>query len=147
MDRAGQDPPFAMLDALDQFFAPGMQALDLRARRGEVLASNIANADTPGYKARDFDFAAELRSAMSGKEAEHGSLALQRTSPRHLNGVAQAFGAPDLQYRVPVQASIDGNTVEMDTERGEFSDNALRYQADITFLTGQVKLLQAAISA
>ena len=139
--------PIAMLNGLDQFLAPGTQALDLRARRSEVLASNIANADTPGYNARDFDFTAALRSAMSGKPAAGGALTLQRTSPQHLPASASPTGASDLQYRIPVQSSIDGNTVEMDTELGQFSDNALRYQADITFLTSQIRTLQAAISA
>jgi len=136
-----------MLNALDQFLAPGTHALDLRARRSEVLASNIANADTPGYKARDFDFASALRTAMNGTQAAGGALALQRTSPLHLQASASPTGAPDLKYRTPVQSSIDGNTVEMDTELGQFSDNALRYQADITFLTSQIKTLQAAVTA
>jgi flagellar basal-body rod protein FlgB len=135
----------AMLNALDQFFAPGMQALDLRARRGEVLASNIANADTPGYKARDFDFATALRGAMSAAPSG-GGLTLSRTSQRHLQSSAAPAGAPALSYRIPVQASIDGNTVEMDTELGHFSDNALRYQADLTFMTDKLKLLQSALS-
>ncbi len=131
-----------MLNGLDQFLAPQLHVLDLRARRSEVLASNIANADTPHYKARDFDFAEALREARSGR----GDLALVRTASRHLFQ-PHAFGAAsDLKYRVPVQASIDGNTVEMDTELAQFSDNALRMQADITFLSHRLRSLQIAIT-
>jgi len=131
-----------MLNGLDRFLAPRLNALDVRVQRSEVLASNIANADTPNYKARDFDFVAALRGAQAGK----GDLGLLRTSARHL-AQAQASALPvNLQYRVPVQASIDGNTVEMDTELAQFSDNALRMQADITFLNGRLRSLQTAIS-
>jgi flagellar basal-body rod protein FlgB len=136
-----------MLNGLDQFLAARTQALDLRARRSEILASNIANADTPGYKARDFDFASQLRAAMSGAEAEHSRLAMQTSSLRHIEGSPAASAAVDLKYRTPVQSSIDGNTVEMDSELAQFSDNALRYQADITFLSSQIRLLQIAVAA
>jgi len=136
-----------MLNGLDQFLAAGAQALDLRARRSEVLASNIANADTPGYKARDFDFAAQLRAAMGGADTGHGAIAMQRTSPRHLGGSPSASPAVDLKYRVPAQSSIDGNTVETETELAQFSDNALHYQADIAFLSSQIRMLQAAVAA
>ncbi|MCC7549033.1 MAG: flagellar basal body rod protein FlgB [Burkholderiales bacterium] len=131
-----------MLDGLDGFLARHLHALDVRARRSEVLASNIANADTPNYKARDFDFAAALRGAQAGR----GELALMRTSARHLSQPHASAAAVDLQYRVPVQASIDGNTVEMDTELAQFSDNALRMQADITFLSSRVRSMQIAIN-
>ena len=132
-----------MLNGLDRFLAPQLHALDVRARRSEVLASNIANADTPHYKARDFDFAQALRDAGAGR----GGLGLTRTSSRHLSQPHFLAGASmDLKYRVPVQASIDGNTVEMDTELAQFSDNALRMQADITFLSNRLRSLQIAIT-
>jgi len=136
-----------MLNGLDSYFAARTQALDLRARRSEILASNIANADTPGYKARDLDFAAQLNAALSRGDAQHAGIAMQRTSARHLGAVPQVSPAVDLKYRIPVQSSIDGNTVEMDSELAQFSDNALRYQADITFLSSQIRWLQAAVAA
>ncbi len=131
-----------MLNGLDRFLAPRLQALDVRARRSEVLASNIANADTPNFKARDFDFAQALRGAQAGRS----DLALTRTSARHLSQPHAASATVELKYRIPVQASIDGNTVETDTELAHFSDNALRMQADITFLSSRLRGLHSAIT-
>ena len=130
-----------MLNGIDAYLAGPLQALNLRAYRTEVLASNIANADTPNYKARDFDFAAALSGAIGARER----VALARTSARHLGGAAGHAPAAALQYRVPVQPSIDGNTVEMDTELSQFSDNALRMQADLTFMSARLRDLQTAI--
>jgi len=130
-----------MLNGIDAHLAGPLQALNLRAYRTEVLASNIANADTPNYKARDFDFAAALSGAIGTRER----VALARTSARHLGGATAPTPAAALQYRVPVQPSIDGNTVEMDTELAQFSDNALRMQADLTFMSARLRELQTAI--
>ena len=135
-----------MLNGIDQYFAGQMQALGLRAKRSEVLASNIANADTPQYKARDFDFASAFRSAMHGARGSQGALDVERTSPAHLRGGSGRGPDVDLKYRIPVQSSIDGNTVELDTELGQFTDNAIRYQADLTFASGKIRLLQIAIT-
>src|SRR5215470_3336868 len=101
-----------MQNGIDAYLAGPLQALDLRAYRTEVLASNIANADTPNFKARDFDFASALRGAMGARDR----ISLARTSAQHLGSSGQRAGMPATQYRVPVQPSIDGNTVEMDTE-------------------------------
>jgi flagellar basal-body rod protein FlgB len=116
-----------MLDRIDNEFSFVRDALQLRAKRQEVLASNIANADTPHYKARDFDFKTALAHAMGGKS---GDLALTRTSPAHLPGdkAAGSVGGVPLLYRSVVQPSIDGNTVDMDLERGAFAENAIHYQ-------------------
>jgi flagellar basal-body rod protein FlgB len=130
-----------MLNGIDAHLAGPLQALNLRAQRSEVLASNIANADTPNYKARDFDFAAALRGAVGTAQR----VALARTSVRHLPGSAAGAAGPALQYRVPVQPSIDGNTVEMDTELAQFSDNALRMQADLAFMSDRIRGLTTAI--
>jgi flagellar basal-body rod protein FlgB len=130
-----------MLNGLDAHFAGPLQALNLRAQRSEVLASNIANADTPNYKARDFDFAA----ALSGASGTTQRVALARTSVRHLGGAAGLAPGVTLQYRVPIQPSIDGNTVEMDTELAQFSDNALRMQADLAFMSDRIRSLLTAI--
>jgi flagellar basal-body rod protein FlgB len=134
-----------MLNSLDQFFASRVSALDLRARRSELLASNVANADTPNYKARDFDFTQALQSALSGRRSSGDALQVDRTAPAHLAGVGGGAGDADVKYRVPVQSSIDGNTVELDTELGQFTDNAVRFQADLTFVSSQIRLLQIAI--
>ena len=130
-----------MLNGLDQFLAPQLHALDVRARRSEVLASNIANADTPHYKARDFDFAEALRGAQSGR----GDVALIRTSSRHLFQPHAPGAGSDLKYRVPVQASIDGNTVEMSTAQTAFAENAVGYQASLTFIRGRVETVTRAL--
>lgn len=120
------------------------QALGLRAYRQQVLAGNIANADTPNYKARDFDFGAALSAAVAGRQ--EGSLAVSRTDSAHLAGGAGS--APvRLMYRTPMQASVDGNTVEMDVERAQFAENAIRYEAGITFITHQLKMLSSAMQA
>lgn len=120
------------------------QALGLRAYRQQVLAGNIANADTPNYKARDFDFSAALKEAVAGRS--EGSLPVSRTDSAHLAG--NAGGGPvGLKYRTPAQASADGNTVEMDVERAQFSENAVRYEAGLTFITHQLKMLMSAVQS
>jgi flagellar basal-body rod protein FlgB len=120
------------------------QALGLRAYRQQVLAGNIANADTPNYKARDFDFASALQEAVAGRG--EGSLPVARTDPAHLAGTGES-GPARLMYRTPAQASADGNTVEMDVERAQFSENAVRYEAGVTFINHQLKMLTAAMQA
>ncbi|MCU0870054.1 MAG: flagellar basal body rod protein FlgB [Burkholderiales bacterium] len=115
----------------------------LRDLRTEVLAGNIANADTPWFKARDFDF----RSALT--QAKHGAgIAMARTAARHLDGKADGAAAlgVKLLYRVPSQPSIDGNTVELDSEVARFSENALRQQASFTFLNSRLRGLQQALA-
>ena len=135
-----------MLNGLDDFFAPRMASLGLRAQRSETLASNVANADTPGYKARDFDFSAALQSALGRAAVVSPSVQLSQTSPLHLAGGHHGATVANLQYRTPAQSSIDGNTVDLDTELGQFSDNAIRYQADLTFLSNQIRTMQQAIA-
>ena len=135
-----------MLNGLDQYLAKGTTALDLRVQRSEALASNIANADTPNYKARDFDFAATLRSKINGGKVANAPLQLMRTAAQHFAGTSGSTGGVDLKYRIPAQSSIDGNTVELDAELTQFTNNAVRYQADLTFVGGQIRGLQSAIS-
>lgn len=112
-------------------------ALTLRAARQELIASNIANADTPNYKARDIDFASALQGAMAGKSEK---LPMAATAPNHLAGATgeNVMGAPVL-YRKPLQPSADGNTVDMDVERAQFADNALRYEASLKFVSDEIK--------
>lgn len=133
-----------MLNKIDQAFAFQEKALGLRAQRQQVLAANIANADTPNYKARDFDFASALKSAVAGRSS--GDLTLARTASMHLTGSGDGTLAR-LMYRTPSQGSVDGNTVDMDIERGQFAENAVQYEAGLTFITHQIKLLNAALQS
>ncbi len=133
-----------MINKLDNAFFFQSQALGLRAARQEILAANIANADTPNYKARDFDFATALKAAVAGRGA--GSLPLATTSSAHLSGSVSA-GLPRQLYRTPTQTSADGNSVEMDAERAAFSQNAIAYEASVTFVNHQLRTLLAAVQA
>lgn len=114
------------------------QALQVRSRRTEVLASNLANADTPNYKAKDIDFKAALQ------QAQAGYTPLKATHAVHIQpGGGNSPG--ELLYRVPEQASLDGNTVDTHVEQAEFARNAVQYQASLTFLGGRLKTLLSAI--
>jgi flagellar basal-body rod protein FlgB len=121
------------------------QALQLQAERGRVLASNIANADTPNYKARDFDFQQALAAATQ-VGASSGQLTPTRTNAGHLTGTGASAGSPSLLYRAPLQSAIDGNTVDLDTERANFAENSVRYEATLRFLNGQIKQMMTAIN-
>lgn len=116
------------------------QALRLRAQRQQLLATNIANADTPNYKAQDFDFAQAMKAAMAGAG---NAQQLQRTHAAH-QGLA-SDGMPQAQPRAVVQASRDGNTVDLDVERSAFTENALRYEAGVTILSSKLKGLSSVI--
>ena len=140
-----------MIGKLEDTFQFHQQALELRSFRQQLLASNIANADTPGYKARDIDFASALKAAVGGESQAAGPA---QTAPGHMAGNAAGNAAGNssgliserqVLYRTPSQPSIDGNTVEMDNERAQFADNAVRLEASLTFLNGQIKSLLAAI--
>ncbi|OIR08422.1 flagellar basal body rod protein FlgB [mine drainage metagenome] len=132
-----------MTSSIDAMFRFQQAALNLRAARQELVASNIANADTPNYKAKDIDFASALQGALSGSGQK---LPVAVTSPQHLAGATgeSVMGAP-VQYRKPLQPSADGNTVDMDVERAQFADNALRYEASLTFISNDVKNVLAAL--
>ncbi|GAB2798502.1 flagellar basal body rod protein FlgB [Halomonas shantousis] len=135
-----------MIDKLDGALRFHQEALNLRAERQQVLAGNIANADTPNYKARDFDFAAELDQVMTQGRASANALSLNTTSSRHLPAQGSDMGlGRDLLYRVPDQPSLDGNTVDMDRERTNFTDNAVRYQANLTILSRKIQGLKSAM--
>lgn len=126
-----------MVNKLDDALRFHQTALSLRAARQELLASNIANADTPNYKARDVDFASALRNALAGTST---ALPVVQTSPMHLAGETgrSILGAP-VMYRKPAQPSADGNTVDMDVERAQFADNALRYEASVKFVSDELR--------
>ncbi|RWR01929.1 flagellar biosynthesis protein FlgB [[Pantoea] beijingensis] len=128
-----------MLDKLDAALRFGTEALNLRAQRQEILASNIANADTPGYQARDIDFSSELNRVLEKGRAQGTGLSLAVTSARHIPAQTQLPPSHELLYRIPDQPAMDGNTVDMDRERTEFADNSLKYQTDLTLISSQIK--------
>jgi flagellar basal-body rod protein FlgB len=117
-------------------------SLSLRAHRAQVLADNLANADTPNYKARDVDFSKVLRYTETRMDPSR----LQATHVRHLSAPAPlSVAGAELQYRVPMQPSLDGNTVNAELEQARFMDNALRYQASLRFVNGRVEGLLSAM--
>lgn len=134
-----------MIDRIDALLQVKRTALDLRAYRQELLASNIANADTPNFKARDIDFKGALAGALSART--EGVPGLARTSARHLGSeTAQAFGAA-VKYRTEFQPSADGNTVNMDVERAAFAENAVQMEAMLAFIRSDLSTLQTAITS
>ncbi|MDX1500246.1 MAG: flagellar basal body rod protein FlgB [Woeseiaceae bacterium] len=114
-------------------------SLKFRAHRNEVLSSNIANADTPNYKARDLDFATALA------KVRGTGVGLLQTSALHLGGPGSARSDGDLKYRIPTQPTLDGNTVETDVEQAAFAENALQYRASLSFVDSALKSLRFAI--
>ncbi|MDR0529861.1 MAG: flagellar basal body rod protein FlgB [Zoogloeaceae bacterium] len=159
------DAGFLMIGSdISSHIAPYTKAMSLRAYRQQTLASNIANADTPYYKARDFDFSSAYAAAIGKKEtpperalplartqegharAAEKTLPLARTDSRHLSPKDAANGAIPLLYRTEYQSAVDGNTVDLDVERGQFADNSLQYQILAQFLSDRFSGLRSAIS-
>ncbi len=120
-----------MIDQINSSLSFQSEALKLRSQRQELLAANIANADTPNYKARDFDFSRALENA-----ARTGSPIAGRSSPPAQIAVRE---------RTDGKQGLDGNTVDLDTERVQFADNALRYEATLRFINGKLRTLLSAI--
>jgi flagellar basal-body rod protein FlgB len=114
------------------------QALGLREKRSELLAANLANADTPGFKARDLDFQSVLKQTLPP------TVTLEKTQAGHFTASDLSLGA-SLQYRVPNQASLDGNTVEAQVEQAKYAENSLQYQASLRFINGKLGGLMTAI--
>ena len=132
-----------MLDRLTSTLNFQAEALTLRSERQRLLASNIANADTPGYVARDMDFAAALREATGSSGAGN---AMAATRAGHMAPPAGARGETGLKYATPSQTNLDRNTVDMDRERAAFADNAVHYEATLRFINGSVRTMLSAIS-
>ncbi|MAW46670.1 MAG: flagellar basal-body rod protein FlgB [Gammaproteobacteria bacterium TMED30] len=123
------------MDAYNDIFGTTAKALDLRSKRMELISSNIANADVVGYKAKDMDFKKLMSKEMSG--------ALNNTHAKHLGGVAN--GKTDYIYRVPINPSENGNTVEMNYEQAQFGRESTRYAATLQFLESRVGGLRRAL--
>ena len=115
------------------------QALTLRTKRAEILANNIANADTPGFKARDLDF----KSVLEGYESQ--GLKLKNSHAGHMGSGGDEYGDPSIKFRVPDQPSIDGNTVDAHREKAEYLKNSLQFQSSFRFLNGSLKGLKSAL--
>ena len=130
------------------------KALVLRAERQRVIASNIANADTPGYVARDLNFKDAMNAATSGglsasSSSTQGSGTNGMTNSRHIplsgGSIGTLGGASNLAYTAQTQPSLDGNSVDLDRERANFVDNSVRYEATLRFINGQSKTILSAI--
>lgn len=130
------------MNMMDKAFGISPTALLLRSQRSAVLAANIANADTPNYQARDYDFSATLRSAMEGSLASGG---LASTDEQHISLVDKTEMGTTL-YRLPTKTKSNGNTVEEEIEQSAFSENAVAYQTSLQFLNGTIRNLRMAIT-
>ena len=131
-----------MISKLDKTVQFHQQALGLRAARQELLAGNIANADTPNFKAKDIDFSSVLNEKLSSATP---TTTLSTTSPMHISNNKGNGISSNILYRVPLQPSADGNTVDMDSERTRFANNSIKYDASLTFISGQFRGLLTAI--
>lgn len=118
-----------MINRLTDALSFQTEALVLRSERQRLISSNIANADTPGYVARDFDFAQALREATASAQAADGP------------GASARRASPTLRYAVPSQTNLDGNSVDMDRERAAFADNSVKYEATLRFINGSVRTM------
>jgi flagellar basal-body rod protein FlgB len=134
---------------IDDYLSVHANALQLRSQRTSILASNIANADTPNYKARDLVFAEVLKQSNLPNAVRNSKLALndsmQTTNSRHIKTRASTGHSAPIMYRNPEQASLDGNTVDKDLEQARFAENTIRYQASLQFINSRVSGLMRAI--
>ena len=126
--------------SIDKAFSVHDDALMLRSRRTSIIASNIANADTPNYKAKDMDFGLMMKKAETG---DH-QFAMKTTNSHHLNH-HKPLQTSTIMYRNTLNPSLDGNTVDMHVEQAKFSENAVKYQSSFTFLNGKINSLMLAI--
>lgn len=126
-----------MINTIKQQFEVHSKALGIRNQRNEILASNIANAATPNYKARDIDFEVELARSLSVGPITTSNSAHFAVGSKNLPG--------KVQYREPLQPSMDGNTVELAVEQMEFAENSIRYQTSLNFINGKLAGLMGAI--
>lgn len=126
----------------DRLFGIHDDALSLQRQRLELLSSNLANADTPGFLARDIDFGEVLREQLGDVSGPR----LHTTDVRHIAVGPGTPAAPEEKWRMPVQPSRDGNSVDAQIEQAAFTDAAMHYQASLSFLDGRLKSLMTAIT-
>lgn len=137
-----------MIGKLDQALDFNAKSLLLRSQRQQLISSNLANAETPNYKAVDIDFSQTLLQATQSSAFRIGTepLALRTTHFAHLQADTMSAGIPlAIRYRTPSQPSIDGNSVDPDLEKAQFADNTMRYEAGLRILNGQLRGLQTVI--
>jgi len=134
-----------MKNLLDKNLLVHQTALNLQAYRQQLLASNIANSDTPNYKARDIVFRDALDAALNRGRLGQQPLSLVKTHERHLGEKAGFSPEAFARYRMEWQSAVDGNTVDMDMERAAFAENTVHYEASITFINGLLRSMQTAI--
>jgi flagellar basal-body rod protein FlgB len=134
-----------MLNRLTDTLNFQAEALVLRSERQRLIASNIANADTPGYVARDMDFASALRQATGQSAAVAAPGTVNTTAAGHMQLAAGARAEAGLRYATPSQTNLDRNTVDMDRERASFADNSVKYEATLRFINGNVRTMLDAI--
>lgn len=127
----------------DSIFGIHEKALQIRTMRGEVLASNLANADTPNFKARDVDFRQALQQENDRFSSQ--SLQMSKTSGQHLGGESLLSTSDFLKYRMPTQPSLDGNTVEEHVEKAQFMENAMQHQATLEFINSKISGIRGAL--
>jgi flagellar basal-body rod protein FlgB len=132
------------MDRLTDSLHFNTQALILRSERQRLIASNIANADTPGYQARDVDFAQALKQA-TGNLAAASAGTVAATQPGHLQPAGGARAEANMLYALPSQTNLDRNTVDLDRERASFADNSLKYEAALRFINHDVRQMLDAI--
>jgi len=128
----------------ESIFGIHEQALKVRTQRGELLANNLANADTPNFKAKDLDFRAALKSASNDMGGSYQS-DMKKTNSRHIDGDGFSSTSRFLMYRQSTQPSLDGNTVETHIEKAQFMENAMQQQATLEFLNGKIKGIRGAL--
>ncbi|PKO88214.1 MAG: flagellar basal body rod protein FlgB [Betaproteobacteria bacterium HGW-Betaproteobacteria-12] len=133
------------MNSIAQHVSVYSQALNLRTQRHQVLASNIANADTPNFKARDFNFERAMQNALAGR-MEAGGIGLAQTATGHLASGGGNSPA-ELQFRKETQSAVDGNTVDMDVERAQITENALQYQILTQLIGDKFKGLRSALAS
>jgi len=132
---------------LDTYLGVHAAALKLRSQRTEVLAANLANADTPNYQARDIDFKSALAAVGAQSAGAGGGVHLATTRAGHIGATTvDGTTTPELKYRTPLAPSLDGNTVDAQLEQAAFAENSVRYQATLTFLSSKFRGLLTAIT-
>lgn len=127
----------------DSIFGIHERALQVRSDRSQVLANNLANADTPNFKARDIDFRQAIMQAREASDSQRTDMS--RTNSRHIEGFAEQTTADYLKYRMPTQPSLDGNTVEAHIEKSKFMENSMQYQATLEFIDSKIKGIRGAL--
>jgi flagellar basal-body rod protein FlgB len=121
------------------------QALAVRKERQSMLANNLANADTPNFKARDLDWRKQMSAVQEELGTKKFNTSLAKTNSKHINGFAEFNTSEFLKYRVPTQPSLDGNTVETHIEKAKFMENAMQYQATLEWINSRIKGVRGAL--